>query len=274
MTDLAVIMSVYQNDRLDYLKKSVQSILTQTYSHFDFFICFDGPVLTEIEEYITAIKDYRIKVFRIKINGGLAKALNYLLEKVLSNPDYKLIARMDADDISVAGRFELQRLFLLNNPSISCVGSWYQEIDESENVLSNQKLPVAHYDIKKFFLRRSPLAHPSVMFRRTMIENAGYYPTNTLRLEDYVFWSNCLSRGLLFANIPEYLLKFRRDKNFYKRRSGLRFGFNYIKVRFKINRVLKASLYIYFYSVCVGIIRMMPSFVLKQIYHNSRKANR
>lgn len=274
MTDLVVIMSVYKNDRLDYLKKSVESILNQSYSQFDFFICIDGPVLTEIEEYISDIKDDRIKIFRIEINGGLAKALNYLLVKVLANPNYTLIARMDADDISLESRFESQRIFLLNNPSISCVGSWYQEIDEFENVLSYQNLPVSHCDITKYFLRRSPLAHPSVMFRSMMIEKAGYYPINTLRLEDYVFWSNCLRSGLLFSNIPEYLLKFRRDKNFYKRRSGLKFGLSYIKVRFRINSVLKAPLYIYLYSIGVGIIRMMPSFVIKKIYNNSRKVKR
>lgn len=266
-------MSVHQFDKLNYFKKSVQSILDQTYSHFDFFICFDGPVLSEIDEYISGINDDRIKLFRIKINGGLAKALNYLLKIVLVNPGYKLVARMDADDISMPERFEIQRNFLLNNQAITCVGSWYQEIDESENVLSYQKLPLSHNDIKKFFMKRSPLAHPSVIFRRTMIENAGYYPIDTLRLEDYVFWSNCLKSGALFANIPEYLLLFRRDKNFYKRRSGLKFGFNYIKVRFKINKVLNAPFYIYLYSVCVGVIRMMPSNVIKLIYHNYRKAS-
>jgi len=273
MTDLVVIMSVYQNDRLDYLKKSVQSILTQTYSDFDFFICCDGPVSAEIEKYFLEIEDVRIKIFRIEKNGGLAKALNYLLENALKNPDYELIARMDADDISLPFRFELQRDFLLKNTSVSCIGSWYQEIDEFENILSYQKLPVTHEEIIKFFMKRSPFAHPSVMFRREMINRAGLYPTNTLRLEDYAFWSNAIKCGLVFANIPEYLLQFRRDKNFYKRRSGVRFGFNYLIIRLKINRVLKAPVYIYFYSLFIGIIRMMPSFIIKFIYLQYRKNN-
>jgi glycosyltransferase involved in cell wall biosynthesis len=271
MIDLVVIMSVYQNDKLDYLKKSVQSILTQTYSNFDFFICCDGPVSAEIEKYIFEIEDVRIHIFRIEKNGGLAKALNFLLEKVLKNPDYKLIARMDADDISLPSRFELQRNFLLNKTSISCIGSWYQEIDEFENILSFQKLPVTHEEIIKFFMKRSPFAHPSVMFRREMIIRAGFYPTNTLRLEDYAFWSNAVKCGSIFANIPEYLLQFRRDKNFYKRRSGLMFGFNYLIIRIQINRVLKAPGYIYFYSFFIAIIRMMPSFIIKFIYQKFRK---
>jgi glycosyltransferase involved in cell wall biosynthesis len=271
MTDLAVIMCVYYNDRLDYLKKSVQSILIQTYSKFDFYIGFDGPVVAEIEKYISTIEDDRIKVFHLEKNGGLARALNYLLVKVLANPDYKLIARMDADDISMPTRFEIERNFFLNNQAICCIGSWYQEIDESENILSYQKLPLTHDEIHHFFMKRSPFAHPSVMFRREMIDRAGFYPTHTLRLEDYVFWSNAIQAGLLFANIPEYLLQFRRDKNFYKRRSGIRFGFNYIIVRFKINKVLGAPGYIYFYSFFIGIVRMLPSFIIKFIYQEYRK---
>jgi len=264
-------MSVYQNDKLEYLEESVQSILTQTYSQFDFFIALDGPVSSEIDNYISSLTDSRIRLYRLEKNAGLANALNYLLRIIIGDIRYKLIARMDADDISVASRFELQRNYFLTNPAISCIGSWYQEIDESGNILSNQTLPLTHEEIKKFFMRRSPFAHPSVMFRREVIDKSGFYPTNTLRLEDYVFWSNAIKSGLLVANIPEYLLLFRRDKDFYKRRSGIRFGLNYIITRFKINKTLKAPIHIYFYSLCIGMIRMMPAFVIRYIYMAARR---
>lgn len=266
MVDLAVIMSVYQNDKLDYIIRSVQSILNQTYSNFDFFICFDGPVLFEIDRYISTLNDSRIKKYSIERNFGLAKALNFLLEKVLLSADYRMIARMDADDISIATRLETQRNFFLNNPTISCIGSWYQEIDESNRILSYQKLPTTHDEILKFFLKRTPFAHPSVMFRKEMIEKVGFYPTNTLRMEDQAFWHNAAKNGLLFANIPEFLLLFRRDKGFYGRRTGIRFGFNFIRTKFKIIRTLKAPKYIYIYTFFIGLIRMMPAFVLKYIY--------
>jgi glycosyltransferase involved in cell wall biosynthesis len=271
MTDLAVIMSIYKNDRLEFVRQSVQSILDQTFSEFDLFIAFDGPVSKEIDSYISSLKDNRIHFFRLNENNGLANALNFLLKIIMDHDQYKYIARMDADDISIDSRFEIQRNFFMNNPDISCIGSWYKEIDESGNVLSHQKLPVTHEEIRNFFLRRSPFAHPSVMFRKDMINKAGYYPTNTIRLEDYVFWSNALKAGLIFANIPEYLLQFRRDAYFYTRRSGFKFGLNYITVRFKINKVLNAPAGIYFYSIGIGIIRMMPAFVIRFIYLIFRK---
>ncbi|MBK7627811.1 MAG: glycosyltransferase [Bacteroidales bacterium] len=187
MTDLAVIMSVYINDKISYLEQSVQSILTQTYADFDFFIAFDGPVSNEIENYLINLRDKRIHLYKIEKNGGLARALNFLLEIVLNNPEYKFIARMDADDISVSNRFESQKKFFLSNPKIACVGSWYKEIDENDKIVSYQKLPLKHEEIKKFILRRSPLAHSSVMFRREMVDRAGLYPTDSLDLKIIFF---------------------------------------------------------------------------------------
>jgi glycosyltransferase involved in cell wall biosynthesis len=265
MTDLTVIMSVYKNDKLKFLKESVQSILDQTFTQFHFYIVFDGPVSPDIDTYISSLKDSRIKLFRLEKNGGLASALNYLLEIVLKNPENKLIARMDADDISLPARFERQHDYLFSNPDISCVGCWYHEIDELGRHLSDRKLPVEHEALKKLYYIRTPFAHPSVMYRRNLIETAGFYPTNTVLMEDNVLWGKALKAGLLFANIPEYLLKFRKDENFYKRRSGIRYGWNFIITRFKINKSLNFPVYSYMFSFLIGLFKMMPLFILRNI---------
>jgi glycosyltransferase involved in cell wall biosynthesis len=271
MPDLAVIMSVYKNDKLKIVIESVQSILDQTFTQFDYFIVFDGPVALDIDNYLTSIGDSRIKLFRLEKNEGLARALNYLLEKVMMNPDYKLIARMDADDISYPSRFEKQRKFLLDNPDISCVGSWYKEIDESGKHLADIKLPLKHEDLKKRYYARTPFAHPSVMFSRELIEKAGFYPTDTILMEDNALWGNALKASLRFANIPVYLFKFRIGMDFYKRRSGFKYGWNNIKTRFEINRSLKFPLYAYLLVSFIGITKMMPALFLRVIYSAARK---
>ncbi len=246
MIDLAVIMSVYQNDKLVFLKESVQSILEQTFFEFHYYIIFDGPVSADIDVYISSLEDNRIKLFRLEKNGGLAGALNYLLEIVLKDPGYKFIGRMDADDISMPARFEKQRNFLLANPDISCVGCWYEEIDEEGKNNSYRRLPVGHEALRRLYFTRTPFAHPSVIYRRQLIEKSGFYPTDTVLMEDNVLWAKALSQGLRFANIPEYLLKFRKDERFYTRRSGLKYGWNFILTRFKINKLLKFPFYSYF----------------------------
>jgi glycosyltransferase involved in cell wall biosynthesis len=259
MTDLAVIMAVYRNDKLKFLKESVQSILDQTFADFHYYIMFDGPVSPDIDCYINSLEDNRIRLFRSKENKGLAASLNYLLEILLSNQEYKLIARMDADDISLPLRFEKQRNFMLDNPDVSCVGCWYEEIDGSGKHLADIKLPVDHESLKKRYFTRTPFAHPSVMYRRQLIETAGFYPTDTILMEDNVLWGRALKEGLRFANIPEFLLKFRIDRDFYKRRSGVIYGLNYIKTKFRINKALYFPCYSYIFSFIIGGIKMMPS---------------
>jgi glycosyltransferase involved in cell wall biosynthesis len=271
MTDLAVIMSVYQNDKLKFLRESVQSILDQTFTQFHYYIVLDGPVSPDIDNYLSSLKDSRIKLFRLEKNGGLATALNYLLKIVLKYPEYKLIARMDADDVSLPERFKRQRDFFIINPDITCIGCWYSEIDELGKHLSYRKLPVEHKELKKYYYLRTPFAHPSVMYRRNLVETAGYYPTNTVLMEDNVLWGNALKAGLRFANIPEYLLKFRKDERFYKRRSGFKYGWNFITTRYEINKSLKFPAYSYLFLFLVGVIKMLPSFMLRHIYTVERK---
>lgn len=266
MTDLAVIMSVYKNDRLVFLKESVQSILKQTYTHFSYFLIFDGPVSQDIDEYISSLSDERIKLFKLEKNGGLAVALNYLLELVLQNRDYKFIARMDADDISLPTRFVKQRTFLLEHSDTSIVGCWYEEIDEEGKHLSYRKLPIKHEDLRKRYFTRTPFAHPSVLYTRELIEKAGYYPTDTVLMEDNVLWGKALKAGLKFGNISEYLLKFRIDKDFFERRSGIKYGWKFMKSRFKINNSLKFPFYSFLLVFLTGIIKIMPPIFLRYIY--------
>jgi len=271
MSDLAVIMSVYKNDKLKYVVESVQSILNQTFTQFHYYIVLDGPVGPEIDSYLASIKDTRIRLFRLKENEGLASALNYLLEIVLKISEYKLIARMDADDISYPSRFEKQRDFMLQNPDISCVGCWYREIDGSGKHLSDRKLPVNHETLKKRYYTRTPFAHPSVMYRRQLIEKSGFYPTDTVLMEDNVLWGKALQQGLRFANIPEYLVQFRIDENYYTRRSGIKYGWNFLLNRFKINKSLKFPFYSYLFLFFMGFIKMMPSFLLRFLYAIERR---
>ena len=271
MPDLAVIMSVYQNDKLKFLRESIQSILDQTFAQFHYYIVFDGQVARDIDTYIESIGDNRIKLFRLEGNQGLAGALNYLLKIILKDPEYTLIARMDSDDISNSLRFERQRNFLLDNPEVSCVGCWYDEIDESGRHLSVRKLPTDHEALKKIYYTRTPFAHPSVMYRRQLIEKAGYYPTDTVLMEDNVLWGRALKEGLRFANIPEYLFKFRIDKDFFKRRSGIRYGWNFIKTKREVNKTLNAPFSSSVNLVGRGVLKMMPVFFLKRFYSLNRK---
>jgi glycosyltransferase involved in cell wall biosynthesis len=259
MIDLAVIMSIYHKDKLQFVRESVQSILDQTFSKFHYYLIYDGPVPAEVEEYVASLTDNRLRLFRLEKNSGLAAAMNYLLEIILKNSDYRYIARMDADDISIPERFEKQRSYLIKNPDITVLGSWYEEIDESGRHLAYKKLPNEHEALKKRYYTRTPFAHSSVMFQRRLIEKAGFYPTDTILMEDNVLWGRALKERLRFANLPIYLLNFRIDCSYFKRRSGFKYGLYYGRTRLKINKSL--GFQFYSISLIIGFVKMMPSFI-------------
>jgi len=116
------------------------------------------------------------------------------------------------------------------------------------------------------YYSKTPFAHSSVMFRKNLIQKAGFYPVDAPLMEDNLLWGNALIAGLKFANIPEYLLKYRIDKDFFFRRSGISYGWNFIKKRFIINKLLKLPVYSYLLIGLIGLIKMMPSFILKYFY--------
>jgi glycosyltransferase involved in cell wall biosynthesis len=270
MTDLAVIMSIYKNDRLEFVRQSVQSILDQTFTDFHYYLIFDGPVAADVELYITSLTDERIRFFRLESNNGLAAALNFLLEIVMKNPEYKFIARMDADDISMPERFEKQRDCLIEKPEITVLGCWSEEIDEFGNHLAFLKLPADHKSLTRRYFTRSPFVHPSVMFNRKLVEIAGKYPTDTYLMEDNVLWGRALKAGLLFSNIQGCLLKYRLDKNFFNRKSGFRYGSEYIFTRLKIANTCNFGPFFQAISILIGLAKMLPASILRPIYQVTR----
>lgn len=105
---VSVLMSVY-NEPIDYIEKSVNSILRQTYRNFEFIIVVDNPSNDFLCEYLKRIEVEHDNV-HIEINDknmGLVKSLN----KGLSFCNGRYIARMDADDISDKNRIEEQVFF-------------------------------------------------------------------------------------------------------------------------------------------------------------------
>ena len=131
MKKIAVILPVYKNDKVQYIKLSFDSILNQTYKDIHLFIGVDGPVGKDLEECLKMYEqDERVTVEWFKENRGLAIVLNDLLD-ICFKEGYEYIARMDADDISMPERFEKQMAYLQQHPEIDGVGGAMEGIDEN-----------------------------------------------------------------------------------------------------------------------------------------------
>lgn len=196
-------MSVY-NDAA-YLAQAVESILNQSFRDFEFLIFNDGSTdgSKEILEEL-ANKDNRIKLINQE-NIGLTKTLN----RGLSMAQGEYIARMDSNDISVFDRLEKEVKFLDDNKDFAVVGSFTEVIDDNGKNIGFHKPAVIDTEIKKLSFFSGQLTHSSVMFRKKEIVALGGYDENIKYAQDADLWFRIMGKYKV-ANIPEYLLKWRK----------------------------------------------------------------
>lgn len=203
---ISVVMSVY-NEPENYLKGSIESVLKQTYTEFEFIIILDNPDYRLAREIVEgyAGKDNRIKIIKNKANEGLASSLN----KAFSASRGEYIARMDADDISLPQRLERQLDLMERKPDISLIGSSIMYMDEKRDVLGLDFAPRSHNFLKRLILYGgTPCFHPTWFFRRNILDRiAGY--RNMPTSQDYDFLMRLLCSGLKVSNIEEPLLYYR-----------------------------------------------------------------
>ena len=148
MKKLAVLMPTY--NCAAYLSESIDSILNQTFSHFDFYI-YDDCSTDNSQEIIESYNDERIFYRKNDINLGISKTLNKGLNELLEN--YEFIARMDADDWAYPERLQKQIDFLEENKTqVLCgtQGFWLKNL--SETFSSTWKYPIENDYIKLYLL--------------------------------------------------------------------------------------------------------------------------
>ena len=197
---ISVVMPVYNAE--SFLREAVESILSQTYTNFEFIIINDGST-DNSGKILSDFNDHRMRVIG-QPNAGIGKALN----RGLDSASGELIARMDADDIALPQRFEKQVEFFLLHPDLALLGTWAEIIDSEGRHRSWHKHPTTNAAIKYALLKNSPFVHPSVMFRSSVIADVGKYDEGNLVFEDYDMWSR-ITRIHEAANLPEVLLKYR-----------------------------------------------------------------
>ena len=268
MNKLSVIMSIYKNDITKYVELAVESVLSQTYKDFDFYIQYDGQVSPEVDVYLSRLRDDRVIIHRRAENKGLAYSLNELLAIVIPQ-GYEYIARMDADDICLPDRFEKQLEYLETHHDIDCLGGAINEIDENGDDRNKIIYYPSHPDkARLFFSKRNPVAHPTVMMRRSMFDKAGcYYPMDFVRNEDTMLWYKAYMGGAKIANLPDVLLNFRMTETmFTQRRNGKDFAKSQLEMRKIINKDLKYGFKANVYAYAMYLLMISPSWLLKLAY--------
>lgn len=218
MLKYSVLMSVYAGDNPNYFEAAVESMLEQTVLPEQIVIVADGPVSEEIQKKLDNYAENRelFTIVAMKENKGLANALNQGLE----NCRNELIARMDADDISLPMRCEKELKRFEENAELVICGCNIDEFYKTpDNVRTSRIVPSEYIDILKFARRRQPFNHPTVMYKKSKVIECGRYP-DLKRKEDFDLFSRMLAAGCYAENIDESLYLYRADDDNYARRKS------------------------------------------------------
>lgn len=219
MGGYSVLMSVYRRENPEHFEAALESMLAQTVATDDFVVVCDGPLTPELdavlEKYQHSYPDL-FQIIRLETNVGIGEASNTGLRYCKND----LVAKMDADDIAVPTRCEVQLARFAQCPELTVLGGYIAEFDADPNSpISIRAVPLSDEKIRKFARRRQPFNNMTVMYRREAVVKVGGY-RSLRRSEDYDLFIRLLHGGYYCENVEQVLVLARVDADAFARRAS------------------------------------------------------
>jgi glycosyltransferase involved in cell wall biosynthesis len=216
---LSLLLPVWGGDRPAYLTEAFRSSVdAQTRRPDQVVVVRDGPVdraLAACLDALVGTSPVPVDVVAIARNVGLGPALDAGLEACR----HDVVARMDADDISLPHRFAVQLPIM--ESGVDLMGAGLLEFGaHADDVVGRRTPPVDADAIRARARFADPFNHPTVVYRRAAVRAAGGY-TDFPLMEDYLLWVRMIVAGARVANVAEPLVKYRVGDGAYARRGGL-----------------------------------------------------
>lgn len=203
MRDLiSIVMCVKNGEK--YLRKSIDSILDQTFRDYEFVIINDGSTDDTsriLDEY--AEKDSRIRIYH-QDTRGVCVSLNKAIGVAKGN----YIARQDSDDISSPRRLEIEYNYLQENTDIDLVGTYATIIDEKDNFVKSLQFPTDKLELKEYIKKKNPFVAGSVLMRKECLVSSGLFREQFLLGQHVDLWCRIAEKHNI-ANIPQFLYQYR-----------------------------------------------------------------
>jgi len=228
MPKISIITSVYNGEV--FLSKAIESVLSQTFTDFEFLIYNDGSTDNSLN-IIKSFSDQRIKVINYQKNIGYI----YRLNEGLKIAKGKYIARIDADDFWAKTKLEKQIKAFNQNKDLVFAATDFYKIDKSGNTISIVKNS-KYKNLKNHILKKNLICHSSILFKKRNCFLVGLYNENIKYTEDYHCWIKILSKynGII---LPEILTYYRISSNqisFKKRKSQVYYTLKTKFIGFKL----------------------------------------
>jgi len=200
---VSVVMGIYKDK--PYVAKAVQSILDQKFRDFEFIIIDDGSQDGSYD-VVSKFKDPRIRLIR-QTNHGLVSVLN----KGVRLARAELVARQDADDISLPNRLKKELGWISADQKRAVVSTFFKYVDHK--TLKPTGITITsvtkHLDIARHMYFDNPIGHGAALIRKRAIVDVGGYSDNYGPNEDYDLWRRIVAAGWEVGLIPEVYYLYR-----------------------------------------------------------------
>ncbi len=264
----SVLCSLYYKEQPAYLEQCFESLAGQTLKANEIVVVHDGPLTKDLYMTIERWKEkLPIKELVLPQNVGLGTALNAGLDFC----SHDLIARVDTDDINHLDRFAKQVLHMDENPDIVALSCDIHEFERDPSNPSRVRTVPKSKNIRTYSLKRNPINHMAVIFRKSAVVDVGSYK-HLHFMEDYYLWLRLQAKGYKISNLSEILVSARVGNGMLERRRGL----SYAKSELKLMRIiyklkLSKSPSIMILFATRALIRLLPSSYLAKVYSLNRK---
>lgn len=263
--DFTALLPVYIHDDLNYFMMAVKSVFKNTVKPAEILIMQDGPV----HENMVVFIDFLIKKYPHilhHISNQKNQGLGYTAAKGVLSAKFEIIARVDADDLSTEDRFAKQLQCFCEDAQLDIVGSNIAEFNDDYEIQTHRTVPSTATDIDHFSKMRSPFNHPSVMYKKESVIQAGNY-ADIKHFEDYDLFVRMLAQGQKAKNVAQNLVFMRAPESMYERRGGAEYVRKYISFRKKLLHTGYIAKKEYLFSILGSLLTSYsPVFVRKILY--------
>jgi GT2 family glycosyltransferase len=261
----SLLIAAWAGDEPAFLREAFRSsVQEQTRRPDQVVLVQDGPVPEELASTIRELVETSpvpVDHLRIEANVGLGPAL----DRGLAACRHEIVARMDADDVSLPTRFEKQVPVVEAGADI--VGSGLLEFGASpDEVVGRRTPPTDPAEIRRVIRFRDPFNHPTVVYRRSAVQSVGGY-TDMALMEDYLLFARMVDGGAEPANLAEPLVCYRVGAGAYARRGGRRLLRSEIAVQRRFRQLGITTRRQYLRNLAVrGGYRLVPEPVRRVAY--------
>ena len=204
---VSVLLAVYNGEK--YLRRSIESVLNQTYEDFELLIGFNGTI-DNSKEIVKEFNDDRIRVFDYGMNSGKSKTLNKLVKKAKGD----WFAIQDDDDIWLPKKLELQ-MEVAEKGEFDVIGSRIFYCNELDKITGTPNISLEHDEIvNRSFNGDNQIPNTSAIFRKNKAKEVKYWDESLAGIEDFDFWLKLMKNGCKFVNLKKQLVLHRvHDKS-------------------------------------------------------------